>query len=440
MKEVDELKRWLALIALLLPIVAACGTPPADQSAAEEEEAATQAEEEAAEEQDDEEEADDASDDEEADEEEADDASDDEEADEEADETDDASDDEDTAEYEPMEVDESQLSDELYFYNWSEYIDPALLDEFEEEYGVRVIEDVYDANESMLPKIRAGNSGYDIVVPSDYAVEILLEEDLAAPLDKEMLPNLEYIDPDLMGLYYDPDNEYSVPYFWGTTGIGYNQTFFDTPPDSWAMLFEEENLEEIDGRFTMLEDPRETPGAALIYMGESINTTDEEALQQAEELLLEQKPYLAAYDSANVNLKLATEEVVIAHIYDGSVAQAIAGFEDKPGNPDISYLIPDEGATIWQDNLVIVGDSPNTYTAHVFINFLLRPDIAARNADWVFYLTPNEAARSLLAEETRDLFELIEPKEADMDRLQWIERSEETDRLYNNLWTRVVSQ
>ncbi|MCG8350318.1 MAG: spermidine/putrescine ABC transporter substrate-binding protein [Chloroflexales bacterium] len=338
-------------------------------------------------------------------------------------------------------VDRSQLADELFVFTWSDYIDPAIVEDFEQEYGVQVTIDLYDSNEIMIPRIRAGNSGYDVVVPTDYAVKIMVQDGLLAPLDKSLLPNLEHIDPTHLSLYFDPENAYTVPYFWGTTGIAYNTTVFDTPPDSWAMLFEADNLETIAGRFTMLEDPRETPGAALIYQGNSVNTTDPAALAAVEELLIAQKPSLTAYDSANVNLRLATEEIVIAHAWSGIAAQAIVGVDDKPGNPNIAYLIPQEGGVIWQDNLAVVADSPNQYTAHVFIDYLLRPDIAVRNTDWVLYLTPNQSARELLSDETKKLFATgIEPDDETIERLQWIERDEQTDIAFADLWTRVTGQ
>jgi spermidine/putrescine transport system substrate-binding protein len=338
-------------------------------------------------------------------------------------------------------ADRSQLADELFVFIWNDYIDPAIIEDFEQEYGVQVTIDLYDSNEIMIPRIRAGNSGYDVVVPSDYAVKIMVQDGLLAPIDKGLLPNFEHIDPTHLNLYFDPENAYTVPYFWGTTGIAYNTTVFATPPDSWAMLFEADNLETIAGRFTMLEDPRETPGAALMYQGNSVNTTDPTALAAAEELLIAQKPSLTAYDSANVNLRLATEEIVIAHAWSGMAAQAIVGVDDKPGNPNIAFAIPQEGGVIWQDNLAVVADSPNQYTAHVFIDYLLRPDIAARNTDWVLYLTPNQSARELLADKTKELFATgIEPDAETIERLQWIERDEQTDTAFADLWTRVTGQ
>ncbi|NJL33002.1 MAG: spermidine/putrescine ABC transporter substrate-binding protein [Chloroflexaceae bacterium] len=394
LKEVQALKNWL-LVTLLITLLAACGgtRPPGPPHGETEEEAPAETTGEQA------------------------------------------------ATGDSLAVDPALLSDELYFFNWSDYIDPQILEDFEAEYGVRVVQDLYDSNEAMLPKIRAGNSGYDIVVPSDYAVEVMILEGLLAPLDKVLLPNMQYLNEDLLNMYYDPENTYSVPYFWGTTGIAYNSKFFETPPTTLAAIFEPENLEAIDGRFTVLDDPRETPATALLYLGEDINTTNEDVLQQAEALLTQQKPYVSAYDSANQGLKLATEEIMLAHTYSGSAGQAIVGIDDEPANPNLVYIIPEEGGVIWQDNLAIVADSPNKYTAHVFINYLMRPDVAARNTDYVLYLTPNTAVRDLLAEATIAVFEAgVEPTEEQMQRLQWIERNEQTDTLYTDLWTRVISQ
>lgn len=381
------MKHWIVMLALLVPLLAACGAAaPTEPAATEGEASAPAAEGDAA-------------------------------------------------------VDANQLADELFLYIWSDYIDPQILEDFEAEYGVRVNVDLYDSNEAMIPKIRAGNSGYDIVVPSDYAIQSMVVDGLLAPLDKDLLPNLENLNPDLLDLYFDPGNVYSVPYFWGTTGIAYNQKFFDEPPTSWSAIFDPAELEKIDGRFTMLEDPREVPGAALIYQGQSVNATDEAALTAAEELLTVQKPFVASYDSSNVNLKLATEEIILAHSWSGMAGQAMYGIEDKPGNPDVRFLIPEEGGVIWMDNLAIVADSPNQYTAHVFIDYLMRPDVAARNTDWVLYLTPNATAREMLSDETLTLFENgLEPDAETLERLQWIERGEQSDELFSDLWTRVTAQ
>lgn len=338
-------------------------------------------------------------------------------------------------------VDRTKLASELYFYNWSDYIDPETLELFEQEYGVRVIYDTYDANEDMIAKVRAGNSGYDIVVPSDYAVQIMVDEELVQPLDKSMLTNLGSMNKNYLGVYFDPENRYSVPYLLGLTGIAYNSEFFPNGVDSWSALFDPANLSAIQGKFSMLEDERETPGAALKSLGQSLNTTDAALLQQAQELLIAQKPFLAAYNSADVNRKLASGEYVVAHAWSGMAMQARNGLGDEfSGNPAINFVIPKEGGTIWMDNLVILSDSPNAYTAHVFINFLMRPEIAARNAGYVGYITPNTGAVPLLPQEVQDLYAAgFAPNDELLKRLEWIKRNAESA-VFTDLWTIVKGE
>ena len=338
-------------------------------------------------------------------------------------------------------IDRTKLASELYFYNWSDYIDPETLELFEQEYGVRVIYDTYDANEDMIAKVRAGNSGYDIVVPSDYAVQIMVDEELVQPLDKNLLTNLGSMNKNYLGVYFDPENRYSIPYLLGLTGIAYNSEFFPNGVDSWSALFDAANLSAIQGKFSMLEDERETPGAALKSLGQSLNTTDGALLQQAQELLISQKPFLAAYNSADVNRKLASGEYVIAHAWSGMAMQARNGLGDEfSGNPAINFVIPKEGGTIWMDNLVILSDSPNAYTAHVFINFLMRPEIAARNAGYVGYITPNVGAVPLLPQEVQDLYAAgFAPNDELLKRLEWIKRSAETT-AFTELWTVVKGE
>jgi spermidine/putrescine transport system substrate-binding protein len=339
------------------------------------------------------------------------------------------------------EVDTSQLSSELYLYNWSDYIDPAILEQFEEEYGVAVVLDTYDSNEDMLAKVRAGNSGYDIVVPSDYAVQIMGLEDLALPLDKGLLSNWSHLDPELLGQYFDEQNTISAPYLLGLTGIAYDTTAFPDGVDSWAALFDPAQVAAYQGKLSMLDDERETPGAALKYLGQSLNSTDAAQLQQAQDLLIAQKPLLAAYNSADVNRKLASGEYVIAHSWSGMAMQARNGLgEDFSGNPNITFVIPEEGGTIWMDNMVILKDSPNAYTAQVFINYMLRPEIAAQNAEYVGYITPNIDAVPLLSEEVRELYDAgYAPTDENIDRLEWIERNEETS-AFTDLWTVVKGE
>jgi len=338
-------------------------------------------------------------------------------------------------------VDRERLAQELRVYNWTDYIDPALLDAFEQAYGVRVIVDNYDANEDMIAKVRAGGSGYDIVVPSDYAVETMWRDGLLQEINRAWLPNLGNLDPALLDKYFDPGNRYSVPYMYGITGIAYQRSAFPDGITSWAVLFDPAQLERVRGQVSMLDDERETPGSALRFLGHSLNATDAAAIAEATALLQAQRDYLAAYNSSDVNRKLASGEYLLAHAWSGQALQARNGLGDEfEGNPDIAFVIPNEGGAIWMDNMAILKDSPNAYTAHVFIDFLMRPELAAQNAGYIGYLTPNAAAIELLPETIRALYaEGFAPDEQVKQRLEWMVRDEQST-VFTELWTAVKGQ
>lgn len=342
-----------------------------------------------------------------------------------------------------LQVDSSKLSKQLNIYNWSDYIDPSVLEQFKTEYGVEVVLDVFDSNEDMIAKVRPGNSGYDVIFPSDYAIEIMAKDKLIIPLDKTLLPNMKHIKPANLGLYYDKDNSYSMPYNLGTTGIGYLKSKFPTPPDSWAIMFDPAQAEQTqkNGGFTMLDDERETPGAALRYLGKSLNETDPTILKQVEDVLKAQKPFVGAYDSSSTSRKLSSGEIVAVHIYNNAALQAKLGLTDEyPGNPDVGFFIPKEGGTIWQDNMVILADSPNAYTGHVFINFMMRPDIAAKNAEYLLGISPNAEADKLLPAAIQQAQkEGFAPDAETMKRLEWIQRNDKTS-VFTDLWTAVKGE
>jgi spermidine/putrescine transport system substrate-binding protein len=340
-----------------------------------------------------------------------------------------------------LEVDRSKLSQALNVYAWSDYIAPEVLESFQEEYGVAVSVDTFGSNEDMIAKVRPGSSGYDVAQPSDYAVQIMASENLLAPLDKAMLPNLANIKPENLDLYFDKGNQYSVPFNYGTTGLAYSKKAFPTPPDSWAVVFDAAQAEQIKGQFSMLDDAREVPGAALKFLGKSLNDTDAASLAQVEELLKAQKPFLAAYDSDTVSRKLAAGEVVIAQCYNNVALQARMGIEgDFDGNPDIGFFIPKEGGTIWQDNFVVLADSPNQYTAFVFLNYMLRADVAAKNTEYNLGLSPNAAAEKLLPADLGTLYgEGFAPDADTVKRLEWIERNDATG-AFDTLWTAVKGE
>ncbi|KPV49695.1 ABC transporter substrate-binding protein, partial [Kouleothrix aurantiaca] len=340
-----------------------------------------------------------------------------------------------------LQVDKSKLSKELHIYNWADYLDPTVLEDFEKEYGVKVTMEVYDNNEDMIAKIRPGNSGYDVVFPSDYAVEIMARDKLIAPLDKALLPNIANNRPSNMDLYYDKGNMYSVPYNYGTTGLAYDKSKFSTPIDSWAAVFDQAQLEANKGYISMLDDEREVPGAALHFLGKSMNDTDAADLKQAEDLLKTQKEYISGYDSSNVSRRLASGEIVAGQIYNNNALQARTGIEgDYSGNDNIVFVIPKEGGTVWQDNVCIVADSPNVYTAHVFLNYLMKPEVAAKNTAFNLGVTPNAAAEKLLDPKIQELYkEGFAPDDATLKRLEWIVRNDKTV-AFTDLWTAVKGE
>jgi spermidine/putrescine-binding protein len=325
---------------------------------------------------------------------------------------------------------EEELAKELHLYNWSEYIEPQVLEDFEAEFGVHVVEDTFANNEELLAKLQAGAAGYDVIVPSDYMVEIMIEEELLAELDHDNLSNIGNIAAKFADPPYDPGMIYCVPYLWGTTGIGYNTEVFDEPPDSWAYLFDPALASQYAGQFTMLNDVREAMGAALKYLGYSLNSTSEEELMEARDLLIQQKEWVYAYDTEQYEDLLSADETVMAHSWSGDVFMAAE--EDER----IWYIIPREGGVIWADNLCIPSSAPNKYTAEVFINYLMRPEVAAANSNFTWYATPNAKAEEFIDEEILEEPAIYPPPDV-MEKLEWIEDVGTATPLYERMWTEV---
>jgi spermidine/putrescine-binding protein len=322
---------------------------------------------------------------------------------------------------------------ELHLFIWANYIDPEVYRLFEKEFGVKVIEEHFDSNETLRSKLQAGVTGYDIVVPSDYTVEALIKQGLLAELDLAHLPNFQNVSQRFKGLYYDPQNRYSIPYMWGTTGVGYNRAKIETPPTSWADLFEPSRLERYRNRVSMLDDPRETIGAALKYLGYSVNTTDPQALEAAKNVLIAQKPYLFRHDSETYDDFLLTGDLWLAHGWSGEFAKA------RLENHDIHYIIPSEGGVLWADNLAIPKSSKNKELAPKFIDFLLRPEVNAKIVNYLRYPSTNEAAkRDILPEILSD--PAIYPPDEVLDKLEWIRDVGDATELYERVWTAVKSR
>jgi spermidine/putrescine-binding protein len=325
------------------------------------------------------------------------------------------------------------LAKELHVYNWSEYIDPEIYADFENEFGVKVTEDTYASNEDLLAKLQAGATGYDLIVPSDYMVTIMRELDLLAPLNFDNIPNFSNISDKFMDPPYDPGNKYSVPYQWGTTGIGYDTNVFEEAPDSWSYLFDPNVAPQYAGKLSMLNDSREAIGAALKYLGYSLNTTDEAQLEEAKQLLIQQKQWVSTYDSEGYEDLLAAGETELAHGWSGDFFMAALEADQ------VWYTIPKEGAVIWTDNLAIPKTANSQHTAEVFINYLLRPEVGAKVTNYTWYGSPNEAAEEFIDPEILNEPAIYPPPEV-MDKLEFIRDVGDATTLYDRIWTEVKSQ
>lgn len=322
-----------------------------------------------------------------------------------------------------------RLAEILYLYNWDNYIAPRILEDFQREFGVRVIEDKFSSNEELLAKLQAGGGGYDVIVPSDYAVRIMIRKNLLAPLNQEILSNFNNLDARFRNPTYDPGLRYSVPYLWGTSGIGYRRkaVAMAGAPTGWEDLFSTSKLSRYKGRISMLNDMREVIGAALIYLGFSPNSTVSAELDQAKTVLLRQKALIAKYDSEAYEDSLAAGETVLAHGWSGEF------FAAQKEKPDIGFIVPREGSFLFVDNLAVPAASKRRHTALRFIDYLLRADVAAANSSYLRYPTPNAAARAL-----------IDPKLDGANyelpagiKLYSIEDIGDFGRLYEKVWTEL---
>jgi len=314
----------------------------------------------------------------------------------------------------------------LHLFTWSDYTEETVVRQFEERFGVKVVTDTFGSNEELLAKLQGGAVGYDVVVPSDYMVSILVKQGRLAELDSAKIPNLAHVFTHLKGLYYDPQNTYSIPYLWGTTGIGYNADLVSPPPDSWQVLWDE----RYKGRISLLNDEREVFGMALRAAGESLNAAEPAKLNAAKARLMAQKALVKTYTSENYDQLLVSGDVVLAHGWSGTIMRAAAE------RPSIKYVIPKEGGTIWQDNLCVLKTSAHREEAMAFINFLLEPQVAALITTKVKYASASEEARLFVPKEIAQN-PAIYPPEAVVSRLEWIKDVGEAIKAYDRAWTEL---
>ena len=327
----------------------------------------------------------------------------------------------------------SSAADQVIVYNWGEYIDPEVLDMFEEETGITVVYEEFETNESMFPKVQAGAVSYDLVCPSDYMIQRMIENNLLAEINFDNIPNLKYIGEQYLkqSQGFDPENKYSVPYCWGTVGILYNKTMVDEPVDSWSILWNEKYADQI----LMQNSVRDAFGIALKYCGYSLNSKDLDELQEAKELLMKQKTLVQAYVVDQVRDKMISNEAAIGVIYSGEAIYT------QSENPDLEYVIPKEGSNVWIDSWVIPKNAQNKENAEAFINFLCRPDIAKMNFDYITYSTPNTAARELIEDDAIRNSTIAFPDASELERCETFNYlGTKFDNIYNELWREIKSK
>lgn len=330
---------------------------------------------------------------------------------------------------------------ELYVYNWGEYIDESVIDLFEEETGIEVTYDLFETNEEMYPIIEAGAINYDVVCPSDYMIQKMLENGLLAEINFDNVPNVKEIDPAYMEMSkaFDPDNKYSVPYCWGTVGIIYNTKRLEElgvdAPTSWADLWDE----KLSGEILMQDSVRDAFMVALKKNGHSMNTENEAELQQAKQDLIAQKPLVQAYVIDQVRDKMIGGEAAVGVIYSGELLYIQDEVEDLGLDYSLDYVIPEEGTNLWLDSWVIPANAKNKENAEKWIDFLCRPEIAKANFEYITYATPNKGAYDLLDEETKNNKSVFPDIDSLKDSEVFNYLGDEVDTVYNNLWKEVKS-
>ncbi|MGX7040568.1 ABC transporter substrate-binding protein [Leuconostoc lactis] len=313
----------------------------------------------------------------------------------------------------------------LHVYNYGSYIDPDLLTKFTKQTGYQVSYETYDSNESMMVKLKQGGSNYDLVFPSEPYVAKLAQENLLAPLDHQKIRGLENLDPMLLNHAFDPNNRYSLPYFWGTTGIMYNAKVFSKDEvDTWAKLWAPKMKDQV----MLIDAPRESIGMGLQALGYSENDHDSAHIQAARQKLAALAPNVKAVLNDEIRAYVTSGEANVAVAYSGVADYAHAL------NPDIDYVIPKDGGSVWTDNISIPKNAQNKAGAYAFINFLLDPKNAAQNAEFVAYSSPNLAAKKYLSKEiTSD--KILYPQRSELAKVEHYENlKDKTVRDYSNNW------
>lgn len=317
----------------------------------------------------------------------------------------------------------------LNVYNVGDYIDENIITLFEEKTGIDVQYETYDTNEMMYQKVKSGSTNYDLIFPSDYMVEKMKSEGLLQKIDFKNIPNMKYIDKSFLNPIYDETNEYSVPYMWGTFGILYNKKMVKEPVNSWNILWNPKYKSNI----MMFDSVRDTMGISLKRLGYSMNTTNPKEINEAMKELMKQKDLVLAYVNDEGKDRLLGEEVAMGIAYSGD---AVTLMEE---NPNLAYAIPKEGTNKWVDAMAIPKSAQNKKEAEMFINFLLDPEIAKMNAEYIGYSTPNEGALKLLDKDVTSNPVAYPPKSV-MDKTETFIDLGNKLRLYDEAWIKLKSK
>lgn len=322
---------------------------------------------------------------------------------------------------------------EVIVYNWGEYMDPEVIDIFEEKTGIRVIYEEFETNEIMYPKIKSGAVAYDCVCPSDYMIQKMISEDMLAEINWDNVPNIRNIGSEYMKIstQFDPGNKYSVPYCWGTVGILYNRKMVDEPVDSWKILWDSRYRDSI----LMQDSVRDAFAVALKYLGYSVNSTNIQELTEAQRLLINQKPLVQAYVIDQVRDKMIGNEAALGVIYSGEAIYT------QKENPDLEYVVPKEGSNVWVDSWCIPKNAKHKENAEKFINFLCRGDIALKNFEYITYSTPNTAAREMIEDPAIRNSSIAFPDDEILERCEtYSYLGRDVEEIYNKLWNEVKAK
>jgi spermidine/putrescine transport system substrate-binding protein len=317
----------------------------------------------------------------------------------------------------------------LNVYNWGDYIDETVLKDFEKQYKIKVNYDTFTTNEDMYVKLKAGGSNYDLVIPSDYMIKRMIDEDMVEKLDFNNIPNYQYIGSNFKNLEYDPQNEYSVPYMWGTVGILYNKKMVPIKPDSWRILWDKKYAKQI----LMMDSQRDCIGITLKMLRYSLNSDKLSQLEEAKYALIEQKPLVLAYVVDEVKDKMIAEEAALAVVWSGDAVYCMRE------NENLDYVIPKEGSNLWFDAMVIPKGAPNKEAAEKFINFMCDTEIAFRNADYIGYSSPHtEAVKKLPAEiiNNRSAY----PLDEDLKNSEVFSNLGSVLKEFDRIWTEVKAE